>query len=234
MIHLYNGEALPVRQSRAAVQFCSLYHCYGNCSVVQFWYTKGASLFAMGGTLYIDDCGQIDIQELAAFIRVMGFCRVYCSRKLAENAGWPLQAPVVELVQNRPCHLHLDKTELKLQEIYHVLQESGGAIEMPPFADFCVDFSHRLRHGGARRIGDGRGLAITTAETKYFACIGGVAVLPAYRGEGLGSKLVQALCTELQSEGKQIITFTTPELLPFYQKNGFVPYRLTGYAAPNR
>ncbi len=234
MIKLYTGETVPLRRTVAAVHFCSLYDCYGkNSGVVQFWRAGEALLYALGGTLHIS--GRVrNTNELCTFVQWMGFRQIYCTQKLAQHTGWAQQMPVIELVQTRRCASALPNAALKLQEIYAVLQNSGGVIEMPPFADFCVDFSHRLRHGGARCVGDARGVAITTGETEEFACIGGVAVLPAYRQSGYGSRLVQGLCAQLQAEQKTVLTSTVESLLPFYRVNGFAAYGRYCYCRPEK
>lgn len=222
MIQMYDGAAVPSRQSVTAIHFCSLYACYGGDSgVVQFWRAGDALLYALGGTLHIDAPGGLDREELKAFVGVMGFRRIYCTEVLAADMHWRPQSVVHELAQRRRCADPMPGAVLKLSEIYAVLSAAGGAIEMPPFADFCVDFSHRLRHGGARCVGDRRGVAITTGETEKLACIGGVAVLPEHRKTGYGRRLVQSLCAALQKEGKTVFTSTVEPLLPFYTGNGF-------------
>ena len=234
MIRMYNGEAVAPKRTMVSVLFRSLYACYGaDSGMVQFWRAGEALLYALGGTLHIS--GRVrNINELRTFVQWMGFRRMYCTQKLAQCAGWAQQTPVIELVQTRRCASALPNAALRLQEMYAVLQNSGGAVEMPLFADFCVDFSHRLRHGGARCVGDARGVAITTGETGEFACIGGVAVLPAYRRSGYGSRLVQGLCAQLQAEQKTVLTSTVEPLLPFYQANGFAAYGRYCYCRPEK
>lgn len=220
MITLYDGKQISVNSTRTAVQFKSLYDCYGNCEIVRFWQGKQLLLFAMGGTLHIDSFGEIDIEELKAFISVMGFSRIYCSCSLAEQLNIKKEKTVIELVLTKSLFGKAETTDLKLAEIYNVLNKSGGQLNMPLFEDFCVDFSHRLRHGGARYVGTNLGVAITTAETKHYALLGGIGVLE--KGEGKGSELLSALCEQLQSEGKTVLTSTTPDTAPFYLKNGFI------------
>lgn len=226
---------MPALKSRTAVRFASLHAAYGDCAVVRFWQSDdGLLLYAIGGTLHIASFGAFDKEGLAAFVDWLGFARIYCPETLAESMGWQKHEQVLELEQTQSCCGAVSKTELKLPEIYNVFAGSGGAIEMPPFADFCVDLSHRLRHGGGRYVGDLQGIAMTDAETKAFAHIGGVAVLPEYRALGLGSRLLQGLCAELQSEGKTVLTSTTAPLLPFYQKNGFAVYKRCCYCTPDK
>lgn len=234
MIRLLNGEPVPLRRTVTAVHFHSLRACYGeNSGVVEFWRAGEALLYCLGGTLHISGYVR-NVGELSDFVRMMGFSRVYCTENLAHRAGWQPQLTVYELVQTRNFSTVMPGENLNLQEIYDVLKVSGGAIDMPPFAEFCVDFSHRLRHGGARCVGDRRGVAITTAETTDFACIGGVAVLPQYRGSGYGSRLVQSLCAELGGEQKTVLTRTTKSLLPFYRANGFALYGRYCWAKPDK
>ena len=219
MITLYNGGQISVRNTRASVQFKSLYDCYGNCEVVRFWIGEGLLLFAMGGTLHIDSFAKPDIEELKAFISVMGFSRVYCSYDLAEQLDLKKEKIVIELILVKSLFGKTETKELKLAEIYNALNKSGGGLSMPAFEEFCVDFSHRLRHGGARYVGTEQGVAITTAETSQYALLGGIGVLE--KGKGKGSTLLSVLCEQLQSENKTVLTSTTPDTVPFYLKNGF-------------
>ena len=219
MITLYNGGQICVRNTRTAVQFKSLYDCYGNCEIVRFWQGNGLLLFAMGGTLHIDSFGENDIEELKAFISVMGFSRVYCSLNLAEQLNLKKEKTVIELSLIKNLFGKAETKELKLAEIYNALNKSGGQLSMPDLEDFYVDFSHRLRHGGARYIGTEQGVAITTAETTEYALLGGIGVLE--KGKGKGSELLAALCEQLQTENKTVLTSTTPDTVPFYLKNGF-------------
>ena len=219
MITLYDGQLIIVRKTRTAVQFKSLYDCYGNCEIVRFWQGNGLLLFAMGGTLHIDSFGENDIEELKAFISVMGFSRVYYSLNLAEQLNLKKEKTVIELSLIKNLFGKAETKELKLAEIYNALNKSGGQLSMPDPEDFYVDFSHRLRHGGARYIGTEQGVAITTAETTEYALLGGIGVLE--KGKGKGSELLAALCEQLQTENKTVLTSTTPDTVPFYLKNGF-------------
>ena len=117
MITLYNGQSISVRRSRTAVQFKSLYDCYGNCEVVRFWRGEGLLLVAMGGVWHIDRFVEIDTEELKAFISVMGFSRIYSSADLAEQLNLKKQKVVIELVLQKNLFGEIESDNLKLAEI---------------------------------------------------------------------------------------------------------------------
>jgi ribosomal protein S18 acetylase RimI-like enzyme len=71
-------------------------------------------------------------------------------------------------------------------------------------------------HDGAKLVGAGRALADGIA-CSYIA---DVAVLPEYRGSGLGKQVVAELL-RLSAGHKRIILYSVPGTEPFYQKFGF-------------
>jgi ribosomal protein S18 acetylase RimI-like enzyme len=71
-------------------------------------------------------------------------------------------------------------------------------------------------HDGARLVGAGRALADGVA-CSYIA---DVAVLPEYRGTGLGKQVVAELL-RLSAGHKRIILYSVPGKEPFYRKFGF-------------
>lgn len=67
-------------------------------------------------------------------------------------------------------------------------------------------------------------VALTNAETKNLAMIGGVFTRPNARGYGLSQAVCSALCAELLSSRKQpILYWETPEAGRVYRKLGFKP-----------
>ena len=62
---------------------------------------------------------------------------------------------------------------------------------------------------------------MTVAQTHGQAVIGGVAVLPGWRGRGIGGLLVQTLCHVL--EPVRPFVLIKQEKQPFYQRLGFGP-----------
>lgn len=95
-----------------------------------------------------------------------------------------------------------------LNEVYRLLALVFGQT-LPPWEDWYVDVSHRLRHGCCRIAGvmeeDGlAAVAMTTAECGRAALIGGVATHPDYRRRGYARRCVMSVAAALQKEGKDV------------------------------
>jgi ribosomal protein S18 acetylase RimI-like enzyme len=71
-------------------------------------------------------------------------------------------------------------------------------------------------HDDGKLVGVGRALA----DGVYTAYIGDIAVLPAYRGLGLGKRIVAELL-RLSAGHKKIILYSVPGSEAFYRKFGF-------------
>ena len=89
-------------------------------------------------------------------------------------------------------------------------------ISLPSFEDFAADISHRLRHGGGAAILEDYGAALG------FCCegggiINGISVKKQFRGQGLGHKLLDRLCSALGGD----VYAATNGGVDFYIKNGF-------------
>lgn len=99
--------------------------------------------------------------------------------------------------------------------------------EMPPFESWYVDVSHRVRHGVCHIATLWRGEtcisnAISVAETNTQALLGAVCTDAAYRGQGGAARCIRALIRQLS--GRQIfLSPKTDDVIPFYEKLGFVP-----------
>lgn len=228
MIKLYDGAQINERKSITSVQFKALYELYGQCGEVLFWTFDSLIMYYMGGTVHIDgDCA--DIEELIAFLDFVGGKKIYAPKKLGNALGYKCEKTVYEAEIFKPdCPKTNEGDELKLDLIYDILSKSGGELDLPPFDSFAVDFSHRVRHGRGRYFGNEKGVAIITAETEKYAVLGGIGVLPQYRGKSAGSAILSSVCANLNNEGKTVLTATTKAVLPFYLKNGFKVYNEYG------
>jgi ribosomal protein S18 acetylase RimI-like enzyme len=87
-------------------------------------------------------------------------------------------------------------------------------------ADLRVAFGNSMFrcfvHDDGKLVGVGRALA----DGVYTAYIGDIAVLPAYRGLGLGKRIVAELL-RLSAGHKKIILYSVPGSEAFYRKFGF-------------
>lgn len=109
--------------------------------------------------------------------------------------------------------------------------------DLPRLIELYADAGHMARSPAAveRPLRDTRvwlaewqkqilSVALTNAETKNLAMIGGVYTRPNARGYGLSQAVCSALCAELLSNRKQpILYWETPEAGRVYRKLGFKP-----------
>lgn len=112
--------------------------------------------------------------------------------------------------------------------LYEVLSDCEGAgVRLPEFEPWYLDISHRMRHGAARAVllkreGHAVACAMTVAETQEEAVLGGVAVLPAFRGQELGTRTAGALLKRLAAEGYAVrLMRETDYHERFYRELGF-------------
>lgn len=87
-------------------------------------------------------------------------------------------------------------------------------------ADLAIAFSNSMFrcfvHANGRLVGAGRALA----DGVYTAYIGDIAVLPDYRGTGIGKQIVAELLRQC-GRHKKVILYSVPGSEAFYRKFGF-------------
>lgn len=170
-----------------------------------------------GGRLYICSDGR-NIEEIAEFINIIGYGEVFTEKDTAEVLG--LTVTKEFNVLHKRCKKSADFAPLavSLKSVYEGLNMGTDSdIALAPFPDFAPDLSHRLRHGGAATVADERGAAMA------FLCpaggiINGIAVDKAYRGQGIGSRLLFKICSYIEGD---VFVCTSDENKEFYIKNGF-------------
>ncbi len=116
--------------------------------------------------------------------------------------------------------------DISLREVYPLL--SSAFDELPPFDGWYVDTSHRVRHGcchiaSVKKDGQLISIAMTVAETKVAALIGGVTTLPHYRGQGAASRCINDLIATLP-QNTILIAPNNESAERLYKKLGFVPW----------
>lgn len=205
---------------------------------------RTAYLSALDGAYTLTAAADADFAELAAFLTLLGAKTVFCSVQTGRALGWSARRKGValRLDEELPAEDPGDWTgELRLHpspgRIYEVLAACAGeAIQMPERMAFHADLSHRIRHGGGRCLlweTGGRDIACAVAlESDAGAYISGVAVLPAYREKGIGSRLLLCLDRLLLKEHRTIWTLARRDEAPFYERQGFVPDGEWGWFAP--
>lgn len=112
------------------------------------------------------------------------------------------------------------QTELSAIRKQVFIQEQGVPEELE-----WDDDDNRALHILAEVIQSGKTLAIGTARIiikNKQAHIGRMALLPPWRHQGIGAKMLQTCIDECQKQGVQQITLNAQVYaLPFYQKAGF-------------
>ena len=104
----------------------------------------------------------------------------------------------------------------------------SDSLHLPGRDGFVADVALRRRlrrcHTLAmRQNGELTAVALTTAEAAGSALIGGLAVRPDQRGQGLGRRLLNALTLCLQSDGSRVFLLAADSLRPYYAALGWIP-----------
>jgi predicted GNAT family N-acyltransferase len=88
--------------------------------------------------------------------------------------------------------------------------------------EFDLDARHALAYAGPECIGTAR-LVTLSGSVGSIGRIGRMAVLPEYRGQGIGRELLETLLKVSQSQDiKQIELHAQVTVIPFYEKFGFI------------
>lgn len=217
------------------LRIISAYNSYGTSfPFCEFWLKSdenGASAAVMRLDGHITVCGvSTDTDELAAFLQAVGGSDIFAPDVLA------LPAPFVRRESGAvmrfephgisPCSAALDFSP-RLEDVYRILLKSGQLEALGEHDAWYADASHRIRHGCARAAvlyenALPAACVMAVAESSSAALLGGVAVLPEYRGWGLGRRAVSAFCKMLQNENKNICLCCESSLMGFYEPLGFV------------
>ncbi|MBQ9082207.1 MAG: GNAT family N-acetyltransferase [Clostridia bacterium] len=176
-------------------------------------------------------CGECrDKAELRAFLDMIGGSVLLAPAGMLSEMdlpGWALHRTGAVLRRTDMAEMQPSVADGMPRYVAQILADSPSEwIEVGDRDALYVDLSHRLRHGRIharmiRRDGIPAACAVTMGETAQAAVIGGVACRPAYRGNGLGSAVLQDLCAALQREHKAIYLFTGAALVPYYRREGF-------------
>lgn len=211
-------SALPEKGVEAQ-KIRSLLLAYGiKYDFCRFFISENAFIAQLNGDYIICDCGETDISELASFLDFSGFASVFCSDRIGENLSktLDLRAKKVYLMRFLGNPSAEKPDILSPNEAYSIIK-TGFDFE---FEAWYLDMSHRVRHGISRFYGlFGSALAVQYA-INGEALISQVASLPEKRGKGFASRLISAVCNELQDFAVYVLC--EQELEGFYQKNGFI------------
>ena len=173
-----------------------------------------------------------ETQEVADFIRMIGFTTLECNLKTCEKLGFrPDEIKKAYIFGGTAENLG---AETLGEEYYKALYELVS-INMPgsfkstkeAYLSFLSDLTYKSKRGLARCKGvvlDGKLVSsvITAAETPTCALLSAVASDAELRGIGLGRKTVLTIADELTKECKRIFVIALNKSAEgFYEKLGF-------------
>lgn len=235
MIRLTEASDFPqllefCRGNPFGCRIASLALAYGfEAEFLQFWlqYTEEGSVSAavsrLNGAVTIQSSEKTDWDELMDFLVHIGYSSVIKEATREESTGVVMElAGKIPTVKKQPVFLETPP----LAALYTLLDQCREeGFQPPPFEEFYVDISHRLRHQTAHVAvaeADGKPAACAFAlwETKETAVLAGVAVAPGARGKGLGKAVVSHIIEKLP--GKRIYLFRAKgKNGGFYRSLGF-------------
>ena len=100
-----------------------------------------------------------------------------------------------------------------------VFVEEQGVPEEMELDEFDLNARHALAYADSECIGTARLVTLT----ENIGRIGRMAVLPKYRGQGVGRRLLEALLKAAQSQAiKQVELHAQVTVIPFYEQFGFI------------
>ena len=103
-----------------------------------------------------------------------------------------------------------------------VFVEEQGVPEEMELDEFDLNARHALAYTDSECIGTAR-LVTLSESIGSIGRIGRMAVLPKYRGQGVGRRLLEALLKASQSQDiKQVELHAQVSVIPFYEQFGFI------------
>ena len=169
--------------------------------------------------------------ELSEFICMLPVHTICCDwEALCQTYSQVQQSWSMRLLDPPAELLHPPKAvvaQSDARRLYALISKVWGKTS-PPFDAWYTDFCHRKNRGLLRAAvacedNQDIGCAMTVSECSGSAVVGGVCVLPAWRGQGIGSALVQNLCAwTLQSASHIYLAAEETIARSFYAQLGFV------------
>ena len=124
------------------------------------------------------------------------------------------QIPIVILIKNWQ-DAKLDAYSIRRR----VFIEEQGVPEEMELDEFDLDARHALAYADSECIGTARLVTLPG----NLGRIGRMAVLPGYRGQGIGRELLKTLLKASRSQDiKQIELHSQVSVIPFYEQFGFI------------
>lgn len=198
------------------------WNAYGKTGIARFYKTEHEGCIAVMDMQAVVCVPPEDREEVAAFLQLQLEIRtVYTTLPHIidgkETHFTAMKAPV--LTQEQPLQT------ASLRDLYPFLQPFFK--DLPPFEAWYLDTSYRTRHGLCHTAVITKNdtiisSAMTVAEWKGGALIGGVATHPDHRRQGHAARLVTDLTATLQKSGKTVwICPYNPPAQRLYRSLGF-------------
>lgn len=190
-----------------------------------FWLDdRSDAVFCLTDDLMIISGTVLDGEETAEFLKAVGPKTIFCAVRNAETLSLPVtdSGDVLKKQLEAGEKTTLDPYEVDIREIYELLEKTGMVEEFEPF---YLDLSHKLRHQTALALTEHdqetlTGCAVVSAISQNAAILSALAVLPEFRRQGIGSRLVRR--TESFFPGKTLYVFREKEKnREFYRELGY-------------
>ena len=173
-----------------------------------------------------------DIQEVADFIKMIGFTSLECDFRLSKKLGFEAcdikKGYVFNGIAENLGAENLGEEHYKaLYDLVSLNIPGSFNSTKEAYLSFLSDLTYKSRRGLARCKGiviDGKLVSsvITAAETSNCALLSAVASDADLRGRGLGKKTVLTIADELIKENKKIFVIALNKSAEgFYEKLGF-------------
>ena len=225
-------DGLPIPQDPFALRIISAGQSYGlNTPFLDIWQGNGLLISRMDRAVTLAGIPEEkSMEETRLFLAACGGETVLCSRETAVCfPEFSIQAGGPVLVRQQPGKTAPLPGEFPSPRmLYQVLSAcQSPSFPVPEFEPFYLDTSHRLRHGTAAAVvleeaGKPAACALALAVTDTAALLTAVAVVPAFRRNGLGRQAVETLCCRLS--GRKVFLFRAEEEnQAFYEALGFLP-----------
>lgn len=170
-----------------------------------------------------------EIEELSLFLKVCGFsaalCGIETGRRL-EAKGWSnIQESVIfrfaaQLIPEGEEYPEFEELSLNppLDQVFPIVKDGFPDIQ---YDKWYTDINHKIRHGVSEVYTYGGASATVMADFNNTVYVGLVATKNEARGKGEAKKLLRALGTHFEKQGKEACILCREELIPFYRKAGF-------------
>lgn len=214
-----------------AIRIKSLYGAYGaDCGFIFFYILEQeaktkAVLCRMGSKVTASAIDEFDTDELYEFCRFFG-CELETAKKqdnIYRDINRNEHGIIICFDGTRKSEIG---NEISIREAYDLLTDADSpAIDMPPFDDFYVDMSHRIRHGRGKIYGKRNGntalaAAVISDITDEASVLSGITVKKEYRGHGLGQSLMLYTLSQENAANRKVYLLCKEDTLGFYEKCG--------------